>query len=565
MGSYANSLQAKLEVSLSFGATAAGTQWLISFVFEAEFCPPLDPSLIAAFVYDYSRRGITQDALKSLRETLTTLSRSAEQEDKLSAEFAKATIDGEGLSTTDDTRSVNDILSTDNSPTAISTISTSDASSTGPQPFESPLGFLQTVFPLIPTHRLKSILSSIVGVDVEDIDMGDVVEHVLSAEYLRESEERGEDEGANDSDYSPSWRKAEPSKLVSQSNKKSQKKQARGTTYTLVDIRQKQHARPSSAPSTPRLPSTSSPDPWTQVSSLASRLENLIPSQSAAFFQSCLHSSKFTTPAGALRAALADISPPGGCKIEGRMLFGILEVVTSDEIYVELSEDERDQLLSDVTLALQVTGGQPDAALDLVWLLRDLDLDSASGRFEWGVYHSPVLPSPAFAANGCKKPKATLKLPAGPPPVPPPPKRQRTSPSPSPSPSPTPPPNPWKCVPPARKVSPNSPPAHAQFIPAYNSKNAPSKKGKLKGAGNGLGKGGKGDVGELVYGRSGSSSKDAALRRRVGELMQQRREAIKEASRAWQKGNKKNHGGEVAAFFAERVSVSTLLRQLMSN
>lgn len=462
-------------------------------------------------------------------------------------------MEDDGNSTTDGTNSGNDIFSADNTRTGVSTTTCSDTSSNSTQPFDSPLGFLQNVFPAIPTHRLKSILGGMAGVDLEDVHMEDVIDQILSAEYVRELQERGVDrvDDSDDLDYSTSWRTVESKKSPGQNAKKSRKKQGRSMTITLVDIRQKQHTRPATAPNSPGRLANAAPDPWIQLSSVASRLEALIPSQNSAFFQSIFHSPNHPTPAAALRSALDNISPPGGGKIVESLLFGILEVVTSAEVYSTLSEDERDQLHSDATLALQVTGGQPDAALDLVWLLWELDSDASEGGFGWGVYHSPAPSSPSFASNASKKPKIALKLPSGPPPIPPPPLRQRTLPNP-----PPPSPNAWKCVTPTRKATP-SPPSHAAFIPAYNPKNVPSKKGKVRGAGNGIGKGGKGDVGELAHGRYGTNgnNSDSSHSRRVGELMQQRREALKQASRAWQKGNMRNQGGAVAAFFAEKVSI----------
>jgi hypothetical protein len=69
--------------------------------------------------------------------------------------------------------------------------------------------------------------------------------------------------------------------------------------------------------------------------------------------------------------------------------------------------------------------------------------------------------------------------------------------------------------------------------------------------GNGVGKGGKGDVGELDGGGWGLG----AYRRRVGESMRKRDELLREAARMWQRGSKKTRGGEVAFYFAERVGV----------
>lgn len=277
---------------------------------QAEFCL-LDPSLIAAFISEYPEANLPPQSLKDLRLTLTELARQADQDEKrLSEQSYGVSADGETNSNTDNTSTANDVFSTDESPTATSTTTSSETSSAGPQPFDSPLGFLQTVFPNVPTHRLKGILGGMAGVDLEDIDMEDVIDQILSAEYVRELQERGVDgvDGTKNLDYSTPWQVAASKKSSGKTFKKSPKNRTRATTITLVDIRQKQHARPATAPNSPRLTSATTPDPWTQVSSLASRLETLVQSRNAAFFQSYFHSPLYPTPAAAVRAALDAIS-----------------------------------------------------------------------------------------------------------------------------------------------------------------------------------------------------------------------------------------------------------------
>ncbi|EPQ56733.1 hypothetical protein GLOTRDRAFT_75580 [Gloeophyllum trabeum ATCC 11539] len=81
--------------------------------------------------------------------------------------------------------------------------------------------------------------------------------------------------------------------------------------------------------------------------------------------------------------------------------------------------------------------------------------------------------------------------------------------------------NAWHQIPPRKAGGPHP---LASYIPAYSG-------AKVRGGGNGLGKGGKGDV---------------------GELRRKRDEALREASRYWQSGSAKTRGGEVALYFAER-------------
>ena len=106
--------------------------------------------------------------------------------------------------------------------------------------------------------------------------------------------------------------------------------------------------------------------------------------------------------------------------------------------------------------------------------------------------------------------------------------------------------NAWQTIP--IKSGPDGPHPLSGVIRAYtNQAPSPTAK-KVKGSGNGFGKGGKGDVGELPV------SKRAAQQKRYWELFEQRRAAMREAGKAWQRGNTKNFGGEVAFYFAERVS-----------
>ena len=97
------------------------------------------------------------------------------------------------------------------------------------------------------------------------------------------------------------------------------------------------------------------------------------------------------------------------------------------------------------------------------------------------------------------------------------------------------------------KPAPEGPHPLSGVIRAYTPQNPAPHGRKARGAGNGLGKGGKGDVGELRT--------TAPAKRRTWELLEQRRIVLREASKAWQQRTAKNYGGEVAYYFAERVSV----------
>ncbi|PSR82595.1 hypothetical protein PHLCEN_2v6028 [Hermanssonia centrifuga] len=509
---------------------------------KAEFSPPLDTSLIAAIVADYmiDNKTPSVDELSSLRRILAELASQAEQdEDTLSYQLSNAI----QFSTTEDTTSINatDIFSVyaDGSESVAYTATTSDASSSSnssAQSFSTPLGFLQAAFPHLPVSRLKSALGS--AQDAEEIDMEAVVEGIMATEFVKELEERGiEDEEA---DFQPiEWETV--------TVKKSKRKQKPGKTITFGDVRQKQYAHASSsAPSSPRL---AAPDPWTQVSSVAAHLSTLLPLRPPSYFQSLFHSPKHSSPSVALRSALSTIatgcssmSPTGLSPEDAQSVFSIFDIITSDESILPLTDIDRQQLMSDIQLALMAClaakssrESAASASLEILALLRELD----TNEVDWGVYHSPA-PKSAGPTGKAFKSKHALTLPLGPPS--PPKVRQKSASAPSPSPL-----SPriggnvdaWKTIPVTVRQSQAS--QHANFIPAY-APPALNKKGK--------------PIKKAVGIVNGDDKKDVLdprwHRRRAGVLMEKRREALMEASRAWQRGNAKTRGGEVAFVFAER-------------
>jgi hypothetical protein len=159
---------------------------------------------------------------------------------------------------------------------------------------------------------------------------------------------------------------------------------------------------------------------------------------------------------------------------------------------------------------------------------------------EMGIYHAPSQPgSPRLASPPVGQVSSHItKLPAGPPETPPPPEKAKSPPSgnrrkrSSSEPQ-------WQTVP-QRKTPRND---MLQVI-TCRSANVRDAGAKIKGSGNSLGKGGKGDVGEL-----------AEHNRRIKENLRKRDECYKEAHAMWRKGNAKTRGGEVAMFYVERVRV----------
>lgn len=514
---------------------------------QAEFSPPLDTSLIAAIVADYISGNDADkgDTIHQMREVLSSLAAEAEKE--LSDSYEQSLSLSRlhiSPSLMDDSSSSYDFSTTDNSGYTSTSSGISDSS--GQQPFSSPLGFLLALFPQVSPDKLKATLAAYGG-RIDDLDMEELVEELLTSEYIRELEERDLDESeTREMGFEAPWEVVEKKKGMAK-----HKKNKKGTTIRLVDVRQQQHVRP--VPSTSR---PAPPDPWTQLASVASHLHTLIPSHPIAYFQSIFHSPQHATPAQALRVAIVQIARDAMqsrdelTEEESPLLFGMFEVLTTSPMYAELNFEERDQLLEDALFALRATSGNPNTALDLVQLLIELDADFTSKEFSWGVYHQQV-----------SQPKTTTKLPSSPPPIPPPPnilRRSQTAFSPSASEKQSQAsPYVWQTVP--TKSGPEGPNPLSGVIRAYTNQVPSPNTKRVKGTGNGLGKGGKGDVGELPV------SKRAAQQRRYWELFEQRRAAMREAGKAWQRGNTKNFGGEVAFYFAERVSRLWIPRYVLAD
>ena len=274
---------------------------------------------------------------------------------------------------------------------------------------------------------------------------------------------------------------------------------------------------------------------------MAAHLASLLPPHPVSFFQSIFHSPKYGSPSTALRVTLASISPAEVPDSQIGILHGLFDLLVTDD----LSAKERDTLLADAQLAFRATKFDPEAALSLLQVIRGLDDDSVSG--EWGLYHSPVPASMPTSPTTAGHTAMSRTLPSGPPPIPPPPIRQHSVPL---SVATT---NQWQTIPTRKSASTNAY-SHADFIPTYNT----GKKAKMRGSGIGIGKGGKGDVGEL----SGVKTHSAKAK----EFVKKRNDALREASRAWQMGSNKTRGGEIAQYYAAKVSqfVKRKLRTILT-
>ncbi|KAJ7249553.1 hypothetical protein B0H12DRAFT_1122144 [Mycena haematopus] len=495
---------------------------------QREFCPPLDSSLLAALLADIDLDAST-DSKKSqvdaLRSTLIELAVHADERTSDAVDFAYSDETGSSCAP--------DFCTTTTATTSASNFSGASARSA---PFNSPLGFLQAALPYITTERLMRALAEADSPD-DALDMWGIISAILSEETEKEIRERDLDEEDMNEMAEAPWETVKTKRVASKGKKKKAVDK-----FTISDIRQQQHVRVAR----PRAGDIE--DPWTQLASLSTHVAQLLPPHPPSFFLSFFHSpAHASTPYSALCAALTAISssPPDEPDTQHTTtLFHLLDMLLP--AYTSLSTDV---LVADVQLALNAAQGRGEDAFELVRVLRDLDADAASGAYEMGVYHSPVLSptsplSPTLASPAQTPTKSysnyirhPTPLPTGPNPTPPPPnlKLQPARPGKS--------SGGWEAVPPRRRATrePSAYP-HAMRIPAYT---RDVNGVRARGGGNSAGKGGKGDVGELGSGIG-------AYRRRVGENMRRRDEMLRKAAGMWQSGNKRTRGGEVALYFAER-------------
>lgn len=163
-----------------------------------------------------------------------------------------------------------------------------------------------------------------------------------------------------------------------------------------------------------------------------------------------------------------------------------------------------------------------EAAIDLLSILRDL-----ARAPQFGTIHAPIATPPTPS-----------KPPAPPPPRPALPARSHTAPVPSSSPTPSLPKKPavneWVTVGKKRKPPPLQPP-HADFIPAYR-----------------VGPNSAREVQPSPLSADESAEEVAYLRREARALQAERNETLRLAMQHWKRGNSRNHGGDVALFYAER-------------
>ncbi|KAG9040642.1 hypothetical protein FS837_000366 [Tulasnella sp. UAMH 9824] len=335
----------------------------------------MDSSLIYALLLELEDR--SQESLNALSQNLEKLAIDAGAEDP----SAHRRYQTNTLDDTDepDTSCFSDSIFLESTATG----SSSPSSDLNAKPG---MEFLLTVFPRSSPATLQRVLEDYGDEDSGDVDMEKVIEEIMSLELVRELEERGlEDEIANDQvdeERKRDWSSVEKKKVPKRKKAKSvsattsDRPSAQSSrTFVLSDIRQQANRQSSKPPGIATQGTLN--DPWTKVASLSARLAQLLPPLTSSHFSSLLHNPAFASPAEAIRQELArigdqDKDPPGNKS--DTVLAGFLELL-------QCRDGEE---MKDAMVCLKASKLVVERALDLVYLLRDLDAGEPI------VVHSPL-------------------------------------------------------------------------------------------------------------------------------------------------------------------------------
>ena len=405
------------------------------------------------------------------------------------------------LQTEDLWRSENSGNSPDDLSLSTSGMSSSSACGSSTTSMTSTLEFLHILFPHLPVTIIQQALCvhedalHPADVTLDETDISDVVDHLLTQEYIRDLVERGLEAASDAESDSDVWITVAKNGRHSAGSQKP-KSHPRPRSIPFVDTLQRQYVLtdPAAKAATRRSPSLSA-DPWTRLTSLAMRLSELLQPTPAGFFMSYFHrpsmnasevKSGWKAEGDALRDALADLvtrstTPIDTDEVETKILL-LHDIVQNPDTndYPILDVEQQSRLTSDIQLCVAAARGDSATALDLVWLLRELDKAFDQGD---GVAHSLLVPVPdgpfpsvpgsssrpatagwAAAASSAHVNPPAFVLPIQPPPIPPPPLSQKHPPLP---------PTPrkdrgWTVVEPRRPILNKCAPSHAEFIPAYS-------------------------------------------------------------------------------------------------
>ena len=302
---------------------------------QAEFCPPLDPSLVAMLLADTDTSSKQQ--LEILREQLAALA-------------AQTIVDT--WSPEDKIPSQPDDIYGSGSSHMTSSHSGETSTSTDSPSLESPLAFLCQAFPDISVESLRDALLK-TG-QTELLNMERLVEGLLSQELPAGLERENLESPVT---VEKEWQGAK---------EKKRKKDAKAKAVLLIDIQQRQHKSPSGAVVSPTT-ARGDMDPWSHLVSLASYLSDLLPPHSASEFLSAFHSPQHATPYDALISFLNSIKPGKREEVDvDNDLITLMTLCVGDN----QDEDNFDAILA--RKCVLATEGRMEDALELFKLVQDI-------------------------------------------------------------------------------------------------------------------------------------------------------------------------------------------------
>ncbi|KAG8899299.1 hypothetical protein FRB99_006817 [Tulasnella sp. 403] len=258
-----------------------------------------------------------------------------------------------------------------------STPSSSTTASVG-----SSFDFLRTVFPTSSPTLLRRVLEENIprkGEDDEELDMGNVIHEVLSWEAIRDMEERGIDDvpftKCDEPPVNTEWTEGGNKKTRARKGKKAMTialgddledlQLQPGTKIHLFDIRQR-YQKPLVGSSES---AASVAGPWTTLTSLASRLSELLSPLPQSHFLSLFHNPKFSSPSKGLRhelQLLATLRTSKGADTSADESLASL-------VSVLALEDAGANELEDARICLKAVKQDIGMAMDLFNLLHELE------------------------------------------------------------------------------------------------------------------------------------------------------------------------------------------------
>ncbi|KAG8946542.1 hypothetical protein FRC04_011600 [Tulasnella sp. 424] len=329
--------------------------------------PDVDSSLIYALLLDIEDP--SRESLKTLGQNLEKLAVDAKTDDPSAHQRNQS--NSPDYTDEPDTSCFSDSLF----PESTATGSSSPYSDLDAKPG---MEFLLSIFTQSSPATLQRVLEDYGDEDSGEIDMEKVIEEIMSLELVRELEERGLDDvdKAVDEERKRDWSVVEKQKLPKRTKARSGSASVTSPparisapaprTFVLSDVRQQANRQSARPPGLGIRTQDTVNDPWTKVASLSTRLAQLLPPLTASHFSSLLHNPAFKSPAEAIRRELArigsqDKDPPGG------------KFNTALVGFLELLQCQDDAEVRDATTCLRAAKLAVESALDLVYLLQELD------------------------------------------------------------------------------------------------------------------------------------------------------------------------------------------------